>query len=57
VDYKEIFSPVAKMTNIEVLLSVATNHDWSVYQMDVRYAFLHGDLEEEMFMKLPPGHP
>jgi len=45
------------MTNIEVLLSVATNHDWSLYQMDVRYAFLHGDLEEEMFMKLPPGHP
>jgi len=45
------------MTNIEVLLSVAINHDWSLYQIDVRNAFLHGDLEEEVFMKLPLGHP
>ncbi|CAL8152275.1 unnamed protein product [Prunus armeniaca] len=57
VDYLEIFAPVAKLNTMHVLLSLAANHDWPLLQFDVKNAFLHGDLNEEIDMDLPPGIP
>lgn len=53
VDYGEIFSPVAKMMSIRFLLSIATAYDLEVEQMDVKTAFLHGGLEEDIYMTQP----
>lgn len=53
--YQETFAPVAKMNSIYVLLSLATHQNWHLLQFNVKNAFLHGALEEEVFMKLPPS--
>ena len=56
VDYKETFVPVAKMNAICILLSLAVNLDWKLRQYDIKNAFPHGDLEEEIYMTFPRGY-
>ncbi|RDX73793.1 hypothetical protein CR513_46544, partial [Mucuna pruriens] len=53
VDFNEIFSPVVKMSSIRIVLSLTTIFYLEVEQMDVKTTFLHGDLEEEIYMKQP----
>ena len=54
IDYNETFAPITKMNSIRLILSLAALHNWEVHQMDVKSAFLHGDLQEEIYMEQPP---
>ena len=55
IDYTETFAPVARLEAIRLLLSYAVNHGIILYQMDVKSAFLNGVIEEEVYVKQPPG--
>ena len=57
IDYFKTFSPVVKMDLVYPLLALVTQYQWLVWQFDVKNAFLHGDLTEEVYMQHPPGYP
>ena len=53
IDFEEIFSPIVKMSSIRVVLGLAARLNLEVEQLDVKTAFLHGDLKEEIYMEQP----
>ena len=55
VDYSITFSPVAKLTSIRLFISLAATYGWDLHQLDIKNAFLHGDLAEEVYMEQPLG--
>jgi len=55
VDFDETFSPVARLEAIRIFLEFAIYMSIKVYQIDVKYAFLNGNLEEEVFIEQPKG--
>ena len=57
IDYTGTFAPVTKFTSICALLTLTAKLNLKIHQMDVKSAFLNGDLEEEIYMSLPPGFP
>ena len=56
IDFDEIFSPVVKMTSFKTILSLVAAEDLHLEQLDVKTTFLHGDLEEEIYMQQPQGY-
>ena len=55
IDYDETSSPVIRYESVRILLAVAASESFMVHQMDVSTAFIHGDIDKEVFMKQPPG--
>lgn len=55
IDYKDTFAPMAKMSTVRALLALAAIFRYDTCQMDVINTFLHGDLEEDVYMKFPQG--
>jgi hypothetical protein len=55
IDYKETFAPVARLSFVRTLIAVSASRHWPLFQMDVKNAFLNGELTEEVYMQLLPG--
>jgi hypothetical protein len=55
-DYENIYSPVVDTTSLRLLLAIAARKDWKIQTLDVKTAFLYGDLEENIYMRVPEGY-
>ena len=56
IDYDEVFAPVARLETIRLLVNLAATNGWEVYHLDVKTAFLHGELKETVYVKQPEGY-
>jgi len=51
IDYAEVYAPVARLDTIRLIIALAAQEGWSIFQLDVKSAFLHGELNEEVFVQ------
>lgn len=56
IDYNEVFAPVARWDTIRTVLAVVASKKWLVFQLDVKSAFLHGELVEDVYIDQPSGY-
>ncbi|KAG8503912.1 hypothetical protein CXB51_001865 [Gossypium anomalum] len=56
VDYKAMFAPVTRHDTIRLMIVLTTQNSWPIFKLDVKLAFLHGDLKEQEFVDQPPGY-
>ena len=55
IDFEEVFALVARMESIRLLLALAAAKDWRIHHLDIKSAFLNGELAETVFVMQPPG--
>ena len=55
VDYSNTFSPISKMTFVQIVISLVATYNWDLHHLDIKNVFLYGDLQEEVYMEQPPG--
>lgn len=55
IDYTEVFAPVARMDTVRMVLALAAQRGWTIFQLDVKSAFLHGTLNEDVYVDQPKG--
>jgi hypothetical protein len=55
IDYDEVFAPVARLDSVRLLIALVAQEEWEVHHLDVKSAFLNGDLQEEVFVEQPVG--
>lgn len=56
INYSEVFAPVARMDTVRIILALVAQNGWTVYQLDIKSAFLHGKLSEEVYVEQPKGY-
>jgi hypothetical protein len=56
IDYTDIYAPVARMDTVRMMISLAAQMGWEIFQMDIKSAFLHGTLEEDVYIQQPQGY-
>jgi hypothetical protein len=54
-DYTEVFAPVSRLDTVRLIISLAAQNSWRIFQMDVKSAFLNGVLQEDVYLEQPPG--
>lgn len=54
IDFEEVFTSVTRIETIRLVVDIVNNNNWSIYQMDVKYAFLNRPLEEKVYVEQPP---
>jgi hypothetical protein len=54
-DFGKTFAPIARLESIRILLAYAAHHSFKLFQMDMKIAFLHGPIKEEVYVERPPG--
>lgn len=55
-NYSEVFAPVARMDTVRIILALVAQNGWTVYQLDIKSAFLHGKLSDEVYVEQPKGY-
>lgn len=55
VDFEEVFAPVARIETARFIIALAASRGWEIHHLDVKTAFLHGDLKEDVYVQQPEG--